>query len=63
MCCNYCFHFEKCEKSRKTNPSCCADCAEYEFCPFIIGETSTKELDSPLGEQDNNMDIFEGDEF
>ena len=63
MCCNYCFHFEECKKAGKTNPNCCSDCAEYEFCPFLLGEPATKDLDSPFGEGYGDIDIFEDDEF
>lgn len=65
MCCSYCFGFEECKKIRKTNPNCCFDCAEYEFCPFIIGKKDKNNSNSDFTEHDTSTDIdmLDGDIF
>lgn len=62
MCCNYCFHFSECKKAKKISSNCCQDCAEYEYCPFILDEKVDKDCDAPP-ENDSDLDIFEGDDF
>lgn len=62
MCCNYCYHFSECKKAKKINTNCCPDCAEYEFCPFVLNEKSNDDYDS-LPEPESDTDMFEGDEI
>lgn len=60
MCCNYCYHFKDCKKSKKMKSNCCGDCAEYEFCPFLLSKKNGKE-DNALIESAEGIETSEGD--
>lgn len=62
MCCNYCYYFIECKKGKKISADCCVDCAEFEYCPFVLDEKIIKGNDV-LSDGDPDMDVFEGDEF
>lgn len=62
MCCNYCYHFSECRKAKKISSDCCEDCAEYEYCPFVLDGKVNKE-DDTLTNSDSDADLFEGEEF
>lgn len=62
MCCNYCYYFKECKKAKKISSKCCEDCAEYEYCPFVLDEKIDEGYDIPY-DGDSDMDIFgEGEE-
>lgn len=62
MCCKYCYHFIECRKAKKISSDCCQNCAEYEYCPFVLDEKIDKDNDI-LNGGDSDADLFEGEEF
>lgn len=63
MCCNYCYYFKECKKAKKISSNCCQDCAESEFCPFILSEKSAKDCDA-LADGGSDLDLLDsGGEF
>lgn len=62
MCCNYCYYFTECKKTKKISADCCEDCAEFEYCPFVLDEKINKDNDI-LSDAGTDLDIFEGEEF
>lgn len=71
MCCNYCYHFKECEKTKKTKSSCCKSCAEFEFCPLIVKGTANHNDDTfsenseiaEVAENESEVDIFDDEEL
>lgn len=62
MCCNYCYYFSECKKAKKISTDCCEDCAEYEYCPFVLDEKISKDNDI-LSDSESDLDFLEGEEF
>lgn len=62
MCCNYCYYFSECKKAKKISSDCCKDCAEYEYCPFVLDEKITNDEDTP-SDSDSDLGLFEDEEF
>lgn len=71
MCCNYCYHFKGCKKSKKVKTKCCSDCAEFEFCPFVTKKQSDDDDDVILehtetteaSEGETDLDMFDDEEL